>query len=267
MKLASHPLVAIAASVLACTASAAGHGAQLVDDGSRANVPLHGGAQGVWLAPALSEGHVVARLFDTQGIERFTLDGTLIPYDFFVAAPAQGELLGVLIVPHAPAGRADKVDVEELYARVEGQWIETGGGRGAFSASIFPLTADPDATVLPIGAMQGTFQLIAAAKTRLLGASTARSAVSDRVSSSSANATGAHGSPVPPIEILLPGSRPMVAHALPLGGDGGASGMTVNLANELVDLARAKLAGVAPDASTTPIGLRGRLALRWQLFE
>jgi hypothetical protein len=276
MKLTSHLFIALAAALAlqeiswAVPAESSGHGAQLVVDRPTAPGPEHGGAQGTWIAPGLQEGRVVAKLYDTQGIERFLLDGTLIQYQFLVAAPAQGELLGQLLVPHETAGGNYIFDMKQIFALVEGQWIETGNGRGAFSASIFALNPDPEQPLVPIGDMQGTFQLVAEARAARPAPSQIAPASSGGAAStgSTAGAIG-HESPVPPTEILLATPRPKNAHGLKLLGGSATDSAQDTASTNHGGLGQVALGtgAVASGISTAAIPSRGRVTLRWQLYE
>jgi hypothetical protein len=272
MRIVPHFCLLIAASIsmlgiaAASPAQSSGHGAQLVNGGTTTAPPLHGGAQGAWLAPGAGEGHVIAKLYDSQGIERFLLDGTLIQYQFLVAAPAQGEMMGELLVPMQQPGRLDQFDMKEVFAMVEGQWIETANGRGAFSASILAFGADADQQPVPIGSMQGTFQLIATAHSRpALTIQLAPGAPTIDADPAPAASALNHLSLTPPIEILLPGSPVNGAHGIELV----RRGTQASPSNDHGGIGQVGPGGVASATygSATPLPSRGRLALRWQLFE
>jgi hypothetical protein len=252
---------AILVSAPAAFAQTAAQGIEPVIGGTSPLGPVHGYGQGTWTAPGLAEGRVYAKLYDTRGLEQFTLDATLIQYLFFVAAPAQGEISGQLLIPHVAAGQGVALPMAQVYAAVEGTWIETSNGRGAFVASILQPSAAPSGPLVQVGIIQGSFQLrpVQAGIQPTLEALATTSGAG-----SAANGQG-HLQPVPPL-VVLPGAMTAAGHGMQMVDDD-LQRRPMNHHGGLGQVGQggSGTAFAVKDSNTEPAS-RGRLTLRWQLF-
>jgi hypothetical protein len=266
MKLALHSFVALGAGAIILTlapASFAGAQAstalQAVADGPALG-HLGGQATGIWLAPDTTEGHVSAKLRDDRGIERFELDASLTQFAFYAAAPPQGEMIGTLRV----AGTA----IASVFAYVQGTWIERADGRGAFHAMIFEPAASPEGPVLILGTIDGSFSLGKLAPAARTQRDSERSGVS-AVKAGSARPAHGLSSDEGIIVVIDPLQRTTSAihdraaklqsldPRAPLDNHGG-----------LGQIGQGQDAGGMTAVTVDPsVGLRGRLVLRWKLFD
>jgi len=278
MNLALQSLAALTAGasmlVLAPSTSAqsSAHGIELVTDGANPLGPLHGNGQGEWIAPALQEGNLSAKLYDSAGVQRFTLDATLTEYLFFVAAPAQGEIYGQLLIPYVMQGRGVALALSQIYATVEGSWIETSHGRGAFTASILVPNDGPDGPVQQIGLIQGTFQFVRAAG-RIQTSEAALSTLGPDASAGSMTDGMRHAQPAPLPIVVFPSPLSGQAHGMQLVGDG--SGPTRERRRPQNN--HGGLGHVGQGSGSGGSGVSGiptaapasqaRALLRWELFE
>jgi hypothetical protein len=285
MNLALHPLLAITAGAMLFAlapitpAQSPAHGIEPVIDGTSPLGPLHGYGQGTWIDPDLQEGHLYAKLLDSRGVERFTLNASLTEYLFFVAAPAQGEIHGNLLIPHIMPARGVAYALTEIYATVEGMWIETAHGRGAFVASILRPSDGLEGPLVQIGQIEGTFQLgpVALARRsqltqeslapRSLAPQSLANGAKDAGLDSAVNALR-HVHPEPPI-VVLPGWITPAAHGIQLAPQGTRGPMNDHGGLGEVGQGGAGAGSVAETASgaTTVTALRGRASLRWEIFE
>jgi hypothetical protein len=264
MKLALHSLVALGAGAfILALAPASLAGSQtaasmeaLVDGPALGH--LSGQASGLWLAPDQEQGQISAKLYDRRGIERFELDASLTQFVFYAPAPPQGELMGTLRPSGAAAGT--------VFAYVQGVWIERADGRGTFHAVIFEPAASPDRPVLAIGAIEGSFQL---GKLARLGRE--KRAADDGVSVTKGGPTrAAHGLSsdggiivvIDPLQRQHTGIHDRAARLqsadprVPLDNHGG-----------LGQIGQGQDGGMTAVTLDPTVAKRGRLALRWELFE
>lgn len=273
MNLALKPFVALTTAamslILAAPAPAqtAAHGIAPVIDGTTPLGPMHGQAQGTWIAPGLQAGHVYAKLYDSQGVERFTLRADLIEYLFLVAAPAQGELSGELLVSPVASGGVG-LAMTQIYALVEGTWIQTGNGKGIFTASIMQPVDGSDQPVVQIGLIQGTFNLMSPAPATRVRTNPESSASAATTAGAGSAANGLHlMQPEPPIIVVYPAPGTAAAQGIQLVGDESPR----RPLNHHGGLGQAGVGAPGSGSSlggTTAVNLsQGRLTLRWQLFE
>jgi hypothetical protein len=269
MKSLFRPALAAAALTLVLAPPSAAENpaqGQLVIDGTTSLGPMHGQAHGAWTPPANGEGELFAKLYDAQGVERFTLSAALTEYLFFVAAPAQGEIHGLLLVAPQTSKNGTSTVSTQIYASVEGMWIETPAGYGSFHASILPFGA-PDEVLAPIGEIQGKFKLARTPGGRI------QPALAEE-SNAGAAAPGGGGTAMQHVSLA---PQPIVCYPDPArtatldpvlvpereraqrrllndhGGLGHVNGDTAG-------------PGSTPSATAAPTPL-GRATMRWQLFE
>jgi hypothetical protein len=234
--------------------------AQLVVDGATTLGPMQGDAHGSWMQPTTGDGQLYAKLYDAHGVERFTLTAALTEYLFFVAAPAQGEIHGVLLVSPPPT-HGVQIVTTQVYGAVEGFWIETPTGKGSFHASILPIE-DPtsNAEIQPLGDIQGSFQILRTPAGRVVpvesavggGGVVAMNGIAlapQPIVVYPSTERSAAASPLLVIERNSSRRRPLDDH----GGLGQVNGASADSGATL--------------GLVTPASALGRATMRWRLFE